>query len=191
MKNIKIFLLVILFSENFSYSIYANGSDSTNLFNGISLSYVPNGGQLGVEKYYLQSNKYKIIGSAHLIYQRFPNYYSSVGLIYSNSLRRTNKLGIYNEHGFQIGYLGSYYDFDMYKTKSDGSIVNIGRKWTSSMIIGYFIGLGYDFSKHTKINLKLFVKPGIYYRFPNNDNVFYLNNYSIEIGLIFHPKWFK
>ena len=79
----------------------------------------------------------------------------------------------------------------MYKTKSDGSIVNIGRKWTSSMIIGYFIGLGYDFSKHTKINLKLFVKPGIYYRFPNNDNVFYLNNYSIEIGLIFHPKWFK
>jgi len=191
MHNNKISLLSLLISIILSNTIYASDADTTNASKGISICYIQNGLQLGLENYYFQNEKYKIIGAASVLFQRFPSYYSSAGLVVSSSLRKTGKKGWYYEHGIKFGYLGSYYDFDMYKVKSDGSIVNIGRTWRSSVILGYSVGFGYDFSKKTKANLQLFFKPGLYYRFPNNDNVFYLNNYSIEIGLILHPKWFK
>jgi len=191
-KNIKIFLPLFVISViSLNNTSYASNADTTKASKGISICYIPNGLQLGLENYYFQNAKYKIIGSASLLFQRFPSYYTSAGLVVSSILRKTGKFGLYFEQGIKFGYLGSYYDFDMYKVKSDGSIVNIGRTWRSSVILGYSVGFGYDFSKKTKANLQLFFKPGLYYRFPNNDNVFYLNNYSIEIGLILHPKWFK
>lgn len=190
-QNIKIILLSFLIFIISLNTIYASDADTTKASKGISICYIPIGLQLGLENYYFQNEKYKIIGSASVLFQRFPSYYSSAGLIVSSTLRKTGKTGWYFEHGIKFGYLGSYYDFDMYKVKSDGSIVNIGRTWTSSIILGYSVGLGYDFSKMTKVNLQLFFKPGLYYRFPNNDNVFYLNNYSLEFGVILHPKWIK
>jgi len=184
-------LLVILMGALSFNACHAQESDSGKVFNGISLSYIGNGLQLGVEKFYLKNEKYKIIGSAQVNFQRFPGYYSSAGLIFNSLLRRTYAAGIFLEHGLQFGYLGSYYDFDVYKTNSDGNIVNLGRTWANSVILGYFAGVGYDFLKRTGMDFQLFVKPGFYYRVPNNDNIFYLNNFSFEIGLILHPMDFK
>jgi hypothetical protein len=175
---------------------YASNADTSKTLKGISISYsgiiTSNYGiQLGLEKYYLQTEKYKIIGVKSLVIQRKSDAYTLAGVILGSTLRRTFKWGFYFEQGIQIGYLGSYYDFDIYKTNSDGKIINVGRKWFSSGTIGYSAGLGYDFSKTTKINLQLFVKPSLYYRFPYNDNIFFSNNYSLEAGIILHPKWLK
>ena len=194
MQNIKIFQLGILISIIFSNAIFASDADSTKTTvatKGICVSYIRHGLQVGLENYYFQNEKYKIIGSASLLFQRMPTHYSSAGLILTSTLRRTKKSGWYNENSIYGGYLGSYYDFDLYKTKSDGTIVNVGRSWMSSVILGISVGLGYDFSKKTKINLQVFFKPGLYYRYPNNDSPFYNNDYTIEIGLILHPKWIK
>ena len=197
MNNKYIFQLVTILAICLiiNNTIKARDTDTTKTLKGISISYWGTmkhnyGLQIGLEKYYLQSEKFKIIGSASIVCQRKPDIYTSFGIIAGSTLRRTFKRGLYFEHSMKFGYLGSYYDFDMYKTNSDGKIVSIGRKWASSIIVGYSFGLGFDFSKKTKNNFQLFIKPNIYYRAPNNDNIFYLNNYSIEAGLVFHPKWF-
>jgi hypothetical protein len=177
-------------------AISASNADSTKVSKGVLLSYWGNvsgdyGLQLGLEKCHLQTEKYKIIGTKSIVFQRKPDVYTSAGLILGSALRRTYSWGLYFEQGIKFGYLGSYYDFDFYKTKTDGTIVNIGRRWTSSIILGYSVGFGYDFAKKTKMDMQLFIKPNIYYRFPNNDNAFYLNNFSLEAGIILHPKWLK
>ncbi len=186
-----IFFLILIFFGNI---LFAQNADSTNFSKGISLSYwgtLSNnyGLKLGYQNNYIQTDKYKITGTFSFLVNRKPEIYTSVGLTYESALRRTYKSGMYFEHGIYFGYLGSYYDFDFYRTNNDGIIINVGRKWTSSLIFGYSFAFGYDFSKKTRFNSQLFFKPNIYYKFPNNDNIFYLNNYSIEIGFVIHPKW--
>jgi hypothetical protein len=187
------FLLIIFFIAPYK-TAFASASDSTNRSVGIVAGYrgiIKNtpGLSLGIEKTYLQSTKYSVIGSATLLMNRKSDVFTSVGLNFGSTLRRTGKRGVYLEHSLNIGYLGNYYDYDVYRTNSDGDILNVGRKWNSTIIMGYLIGMGYDFSIKTNTNLKLFFKPGIYYDLINKTNYFFVNNYSIEIGLIIHPQW--
>lgn len=188
------FALFLSSSVVFANSANASGIDTTRTDKSIIVSYwgtLSNnpGIKIGIEKTRIFSSKYSVNNSLSLLVNRKPDIYTLAGITLSSSLRRTGKSGLYFEHGINFGYLGSYYDFDFYRTNSENEIVNVGRKWLSSIILGYSFGLGYDFAKKTKNNMQIFVKPGIYYRFPNNDNIFYLNNYSIEMGLAIHPKW--
>jgi hypothetical protein len=177
--------------------VTASTTDTILPTKGISINYRQNllvtniGFQLGIEKYHFQNSKYKVIGIATLLFERKPNVYNSAGFIFGNAIRRTYKYGIYLEHALNVGYLGSYYNFDVYKTDSKGNIVNIGREWTNSFVFGYSIGLGYDFLMLTKTNIQLFLKPNYFIKYPNNDNFFLLNNYYLEAGITVHPKWIK
>lgn len=194
MKHVLFHFLFILIFLSLHKTTIASNPDSTNRSIGITASYrgiIGNtpGLSLGIEKTYLQSTKYSIIGSAALLLNRKPDVFTSAGFNFGSTLRRTGKRGFYLEHSLNIGYLGNYYDFDIYRTNSDGDIVNVGRKWNSTLILGYSIGMGYDFSIKTNTNLKLFFKPGIYYDMINKNNYYYVNNYSIESGLIFYPHW--
>jgi hypothetical protein len=186
-------LAIAIFTSNLA----GLASETDSLSNkGISISYWgnvvnTNGIQVGLEKYMLQTGKYKVIFSTAVNYQRYAGNYSAAGITFGSSLRRTYKCGLFLEHGIKAGYLGSYYDFDFYKVNSDDEIVNIGRKWNSSVVLGYAFGFGYDFNKLTRYNVQLYVKPNFYYRFPNFNNVFYFNNVGIDAGFVIHPKWLK
>jgi hypothetical protein len=189
-------ILTILFISILHTSVIASDVDSIKSTKGISICYWgnvlnTNGIQVGYEKYVLQTNKHKVICSSSINFQRRNGVYSSAGFSFASALRRTFKCGLFLEHGIKIGYLGSYYDFDFYKLNSDDEIVSIGRKWINSIVFGYMFGFGYDFSKYSKFDMQLLVKPHLYYRIPNNDNVLYFNNIGLEAGLIFHPKWLK
>jgi hypothetical protein len=194
MKRILFRVLFILIISVPCKTIFAQNPDSTNRSIGIVSSYwgtfnnTP-GLRLGIEKTYLQSTKYSIIGSAALLFNRKPDVFTSAGFNFCSILRRTGKRGIFLEQGINIGYSANYYDFDIYKTNSDGDIVNIGREWNSTMMLGYSIGMGYDFSKKININMNLFFKAGLSYDLLNKTNYYYVNNYNIEIGLVFYPKW--
>ncbi len=190
-----IFTFIILFK--FNNSIIASNTDSIKSIKGISISYWnkpftdTHGFQIGMEKYLLQTSKYKVILSTTFSLQRRKDVYSSAGLSVGSSLRRTYKFGLFLEYGIKLGYSGSYYDYDLYKLNNDNKIVNVGRKWISSAIFGYSFGFGYDFAKVSKLDIQLFVKPNLFYKIPNNDNVFYYNNIGLEAGVTFHPRWFK
>jgi hypothetical protein len=197
---VTLFTLIFLLSRPATANILP--ADTPMITNGISVSYwgtiADNAGyhldigcKLGFEKYFLQYKKFTIVGIASLLLQRRPGVYTSAGLLLGMNTRWISISGIYLEHGITFGYLGSYYHFDIYKTNSNGQIVNIGRELTNTVIGGYSAGFGYDFSMLTKINFQLFVRPNMYMRFPNNDNVAYMNNFNIECGLIFHPKFLK
>ena len=147
------------------------------------------GAKVGVGRIIPFSEKYSLHSSASLIINRKSDIYVSAGVTIDNFIRRTGKWGGYWEHGINVGYLGSIYDFDLYRTNSQGQINNVGKKWLSSAIFGYSLGIGYDFSKKTKTDFQLFLRPGLYFRFPNFENSFYINNYSIEAGVIWKPKF--
>ncbi|MBN1117220.1 MAG: hypothetical protein JXA77_08455 [Bacteroidales bacterium] len=147
------------------------------------------GVKLGVGRVINFSEKYSLHRNYSLLLNRKPDVYKSAGIAADNIIRRTGNKGFYWEHGINIGYLGSIYDFDLFQTNSQGQIINVGKKWLSSVIFGYSLGFGYDFSKKTKADFQLFFRPGLYHRFPNFDNSFYINQFSIEAGVIWHPKF--
>lgn len=191
----KILLILVLFTVSFIHASKAQTADSlqTNKY-GISIGYwgtptITTGFQLGLQKYNLQTEKYKILTSADLIIEKRPDSYTSFGLLLSSGVRRTLKFGLYFEYDIKAGYIGTYYPFDLYNVNSNGDVVNIGRKVFNTFVFGNSFGLGYDFFYKTKLNLQLFIKPIIYYRYPNNDNPFFLNNFGLEAGITFHPSF--
>lgn len=196
-RNISISIaLIALAFIVISKSVMALPVDSIKSIKGLSVGYwgdVVNtyGVRVGMERYVLQTSKFKVIHSAAIGVQRRNDFYTSAGIEVGSALRRTYKSGLFVEYGLKLGYLGSYYDFDFYKVNSDDKIVNIGRKWKSSAICGYWLGAGYDFSRCSRFDIQFALKPGLYYRFPNFGNVFYLTNFGLEAGLAFHPKWFR
>lgn len=189
----KVLLVTVFFTVFFICTSKAQTADSLQTSKlGISIGYwgtptKTTGIQLGLQKYNLQTEKYKILTSVDLIIEKRPDSYTSFGLLLSSGVRRTLKFGLYFEYDIKAGYIGSYYPFDLYKVNSTGDVVNIGKKVFNTFVVGNSFGLGYDFSYKTKLNLQLFIKPIIYYRYPNNDNPFFLNNIGLEAGITFHP----
>jgi len=171
---------------------------------GISISYwgpligswwspedVPWGARLGYETYFLNTPKFNVVGRSSIVFQQMTDKYTAGGITLSSVLQRTFKFGLYLEQSFMIGYLGSHYNFDVYKVNSDDQVVNVGHKLFNSALYGFGIGVGYDFSKVTDINLKVFFNPVLYNKVPNNDNPFLLYNYSFDFGVVFYPKWIQ
>jgi len=172
-------------------SFSQNSKESTSNSPGISIGYWGNGSQskgifLGYQKNLINTEKYKIITGLDLVFEKMPQNYSSYGLIAKTGVRRTLKSGIFFEYYLRAGYLGSYYPFDLYRVNSEGEVINYGKKVFSTFAFGNSIGIGYDFSYKTKLNLQIFINPILYYRYPNNDNPFYTNNTGIQAGVIFN-----
>ena len=149
------------------------------------------GAKIGVGRVISFTEKYSLHSNLSLIINRKFATYTSSGVSIDNFLRRTSKSGVYWEHGINAGYLGNKYDFDLYQTNNQGQIINVGKKWLSSVVFGYSFGVGYDFSKKTKADFQLFFRSGLYFRVPNFENAFYINSYSIETGVVWKPKFMK
>ncbi|MBN2262545.1 MAG: hypothetical protein JW735_06525 [Prolixibacteraceae bacterium] len=191
----KIFFSLLFVS--FFIATKANPADSLHLNNiGVTVGYwgtpaKTTGFQLGLQKYQLNTEKFKILTNCDLVVEKRTNSYSSFGVLLSSGVRRTFKFGLFLEYNIKSGYIGSYYTFDLYKVNSNGDVMNIGKKIYHTFVFGNSFGFGYDFYTTTKMNLQLFVKPVLYYRYPNLDNPFYLNNFGLEAGIIFHPSFYN
>ncbi len=189
MNKIKIILVILIFSIS-NNQLFASDKDSLNkvlhfnvsIFKGAIVNTY--GLNFGVEKTVFQNDKYKIFCGLNLNSGIKKDAYFSGGLTFSNTLRRTYKFGLFFEHAVKFGYLGSYYSNDLFIIK-DEEIKNIGNRWLSSLTLGYFLGLGYDFSKISKLDFQIFGGTNFFYRVPNFDNMFYFNNISLEAGVKF------
>ncbi len=190
MNKLKIFFVVLFLSLSNFNSLFANDRDTLTKKIYFNLTFFnaaivkTYGLNFGIEKTLFQNDKYHIINGIKLNSGIKKDAYLMGGFTYSSSLRRTYKFGMFFEHSVRFGYLGSYYFNDLYFIK-DEQIKNIGRKWLSSLTLGYFLGLGYDFSKKSNLDLQIFAGTNFFYRFPNLDNVFYFNNITLEAGIRF------
>jgi len=143
----------------------------------------------GYSHCFLQTSKYKVNGEVSFFLLNTPTRYCSPGLLLSSTLQRTFSFGLYLEQSLHLGYKGSIYYFDLYSTDDNGHIVNLNNRWNHSMILGFSVGLGYDFSYYTPIDLKIYCRPTIYYQSPNHDNLMILYNYSFDIGFVYSPDF--
>jgi hypothetical protein len=151
------------------------------------------GAQIGLEYSFFQNDRYKVIGCPSLVVQHRADVVTSGGIILEHSVRRTFKPGLFLQQGFRLGYLGSYFPFDVYKTDVDGNVINVGRVLNSAFLFGSSIALGYDFRTLTKVNIQLFIRPNLYFLAPNYVNWVEYSFKSIEAGITFHPiriRWF-
>lgn len=199
----KYFFTLLILISTFSISI-AQQNVSVNPQRGISVGYwgpligtwwgmeaTPWGLKVGYENYFLKTEKYNVLGRSSIVFQQMLDKYTAGGITFSSALQRSFKCGLYIEQSFILGYLGSYYNFDVYSTNSDGEVVNKGKKLFSSVIYGYALGIGYDLRKMSKVNMKLFFNPTLYNKVPNNDNLFLMYNYSFDFGVVLYPKWIQ
>jgi hypothetical protein len=145
----------------------------------------------GYEHPFFSAEEFSVYGGAAIAAHHKPDIYTTAEISISNTVRKTFPFGLLVEHGIRIGYLGCYYHFDLYELDDDNNIVNVGREWKSSVVGGYFIGTGYDFSKNTPMNLLFFVRTSLYLKIPNNDSYALFHNNGIEAGITLYPKWLQ
>jgi len=201
---IKIQILIFLFITGIYNVSTAQNSDCNSPQRGVSVGYsgpligswwspedAPWGVRFGYENYFLNTEKYYVAGRSSIVFQKMTDKYTAGGITVSSVLQRTFKFGLYIEQNFMLGYLGSYYNFDVYKTNSEGKVVNVGNKLFNSVLYGFGLGIGYDFSKVSNADIKIFFNPNLYNKVPNNDNLFLLYNYSFDFGVVFYPKWLQ
>lgn len=193
-KNLSALLCMILITSN--NHIVAQEKDVLSSENGISISYfgAPTknyGVQALYEIYPIQTNKYKSIVSSSLLFINNPQTFTSYGISVNWGVRRTFKFGLFLNYSFKTGYLGRFYQSDIFLKKNDGEIANFKHRLFNTFLFGNSFGLGYDFSLKSKLDIQLFVNPIIYYRFPNHNNILIKNNLAIEAGITFHPKFHK
>ena len=193
MKKHKTIILSLLLIGSFQFSTIAQ-TDQNKSKLAYSVSYwhgikSDNGFQLGIEKYRLETEKFDVLVNASMLLQQRSDLYTSVALTVGSTLRRNYSWGLYFDHSVKAGYAGQTHNFDIYKTNSNDELVNIGRSWISYAIVGYSFAIGYDLSKITKVDFSLFVRPNIYLKLPNKENLFLLNNYGVEVGLAYRPSF--
>ena len=150
-----------------------------------------NGGFLGIERYFYNSRKRKIIGALSLEMQQKPHIRTTGGIIIGTGYRRVFKPGIFLGQGIKCGYHGTYFFVNTYRTTADGEIENIKEKLFSSILGGYYLETGYDFSVLTKLDAQFFVIYQFYLRYPNLSNIWIKHNMILGGGVSVHPKFLQ
>jgi hypothetical protein len=189
LPKINFLLLFIIFT------IYGETKDTleNGHSNSITTFYLSDfnkhGGGVGINHNLLQTSKYKIIAFISIGTLTERKFNTSVMQLFSQSVRRTFRWGLFIEQTIFTGYCGTRYEFDQFQVDNNGEIVNIGKQWTHSIMAGSATELGYDFSKHTRFNFQPYVKFNSAFKFPNYDQCFLYKNIWFQTGVTFHPKW--
>lgn len=193
MKKLQTILSIFAILSLSQLPIFASDADNDQPGLGISASYwhgikSDNGFQLGLERHVLQMGKYDVLQNASMLLQIRSDVYTSLTITIGSTIRRNLIWGIYFDHSIRAGYSGHYYSFDTYQTNSNDEIVNVGHSLRSSLVMGYSFALGYDFANISNQNIQVFVRPNIFLKLPNPDNLFLLNNYGIQAGITYFFK---
>jgi hypothetical protein len=186
-------LLASIFISN-AQDITKNGTPNEKKY-GFSLGYFGYrfnnvGFQIGVENYLASTNNYVVLGGVNILYYNQKDIQSAVAMNARIGQRYTAGFGLFLESYLGIGLQQTLYVNKTFDYNSGQSTISETKMSKTGIIPNISLGLGYDFSKKTKIPLKFYLRPSIYWLYPDRNLVFQ-SSYAIETGLIYVPTFKK
>jgi hypothetical protein len=174
-----------------SFTIFNNGSTLPGSgYLGIFSKTIHPGFSLGTYFLYHKGNKHEFFQTVKLgyFYHRFSQ--QAIQLYSEAGYRYLTKSGLYGEGLLGLGYLHSIPDVQIFKLE-DGKYVkkhNFGRP---QLMISTGIAVGYDFSKHSSLPLRLYLLYQFWMQTPFvNKYVPLLPNTALHLGISYqlHKK---
>jgi hypothetical protein len=137
----------------------------------------------GYERHSPVSHTYTALtGAQALVLWR--DYQTSVGATVSCGLRRTARWGLFLDYRLRAGYIADHYGVDFYRF-ADNTVSKIA--WQHSALLGGAAGLGYDFSRKTRLKCEVYTRLYLFGKMTPSENPFtQAENYGIETGIAYH-----
>ncbi len=148
------------------------------------------GFQIGLENYMATTSHFQVVGGLYAQFHHQKDRQTSIALNARIGQRYTTKFGLMLESHLGIGVQQTFYTSKVYdltanpiaestlKTNKTGAMPNIA------------LGVGYDFSKKTKLPVTLYVRPNVSWLYPDKNLVFKTTG-NIETGVIYKPTFKK
>jgi hypothetical protein len=159
---------------------------------GLSIGYfgdrLSNAGyQLGIERYMASTRNFQVIGSVYFNQYFVPNQLTALALNARIGQRYTTNWGLSFETHLGIGAARRSFQYEAYSVNAQGDIVAQEKAAQLSVMPNLALGLGYDFSRKTKLPLLLFGRTSVNYLFPNKHFLFDAS-YALEAGVVYFLK---
>ena len=171
---------------------------------GIKASYVGSilypGFKVGIEQPYRihQLNKKKSWGTKTIFKERYwtlnlgyyhhASFHDNLYLLAEWQLRRQKSSGLFFEFAPGLGYSRTFLGGTTYEVDDKGGVSKVTAAGYNYAMLSIAGGIGYDFSKKTDLDFKIFLKPSILVMAPYN-SFFYIRP-TVELGIIFSPSNF-
>lgn len=146
------------------------------------------GFQIGMEYYLATTPNFQVLSSFHYAFFSQADVYQAHLLTPRVGFRYTADFGLTLGSFLGLGYLFRRFEYDQYKLNAQGDLVNVGRAGVSSMVPNVTAELGYDLSRVSDLDVKLYIRPGFQFYYPNGFVTFDAT-YFAEIGLIYVPTF--
>ena len=182
-------LLASIFTSN-AQDITKNGTPIEKKY-GFSIGYFGykfnnTGFQIGVEKYLASTKNFNVLGGINILYYNQKDIQSAVAINARIGQRYTAGFGLFLESYLGIGLQQTFYVNKTFDYNSGQASITETKMSKTGITPNISLGLGYDFSKKTKILLKFYLRPSFYWLYPDRNLVFQSSS-AIETGLIFVP----
>ena len=143
--------------------------------------------QLGIENYLATTRNFKIIWSSYLQFHHRDERQTAVALITRIGQRYTMNFGLTLETHLGIGFQYTNYIQPVYHLGTatpNRTTTNTGKVAAAPNLA---LGIGYDFSKTTKLPITYYLRAGLAWTFPDLNLVFNTAGF-FETGIIYRPK---
>lgn len=188
MKHILFSVILLgIVSSATAQNTNSNGTPKGKKY-GLVIGYFGNkltevGAQAGLEHYWATTANFQVIGSLHANVFRKKDVHTGVSLNPRIGLRHTANWGLTTEGHLGMGYLHRFYAYDQYALDESGAIVKQGKAGQSSAMPNIAIGLGYDFSRTTRLPVAFYLRPSVNWAYPSKHFGFDAS-YAAEAGII-------
>jgi hypothetical protein len=188
MKHI-VFSLIFLGIASFAnaQNFTSNGTPKGKKY-GLVIGYFGNklteaGTQVGLENYLATTTNFQVISSLHVNVFHKTNLHTGISLNPRIGVRHTANWGLTTEGHLGLGYLHRFFAYDQYKLDESGAIVKQGKAGQSSAMPNIALGLGYDFSRVSRLPVALYLRPSVNWTYPSKHFGFEAS-YAAEAGII-------
>jgi hypothetical protein len=145
------------------------------------------GFQLGTEFYLATTRNFNVIGNLNFFFFDEPGVQSAMALNARIGQRVTAGFGLFLESCFGIGVQQSFFDVTTYDYSSDDQATISTKSDTMTGALPHLtVGIGYDFTRKTKLPIKYYLQSSFYMLYPDQNSVFQ-TSWSMETGIIFVP----
>lgn len=131
-----------------------------------------------------------MVGDVNLFYYYQIGSQSALALNTRIGQRFTAGFGLFSETMVGIGVQQTFYVNREYNYNGNSSTITEVKSTKTGFLPGVTIGLGYDFSKKTKLPMKLYFRTSRFWLYPGS-NLTFQTSHTLESGIIYVPNWNK
>lgn len=146
--------------------------------------------QLGWENYLATTKNFQVVSDVNIFYYYQRDSQSALALNTRIGQRFTMGFGLFLETMVGVGVQQTFYVKKEYNYDGYVSSITKVKSTKTGFLPGVTLGVGYDFSKKTKLPIKCYFRTSRFWLYPGK-NLTFQTSYTLESGIIYVPTWNK